>query len=151
MESWEVLEQAIPRAGSQRVAQLLGVCADYVRKWRREPESDDSPTATGQRSILDRICDLIDAVFLVNPAGVGLIVNHINAHHRSLMEIHAKPLETVECRIEIASDILTETVEAVNSLNASGCTPKTKRELIELRDAVDKAIRRVEATTNNEE
>ena len=72
MESYEVLEKAIPKKSSEKVAQLLSISATYVRRWRREPESDDAPNASGQRSILDRICDLIDVVFLVNPAGVSL-------------------------------------------------------------------------------
>lgn len=150
MESWEVLSTAIPRSASGRVAQLLGVGADYIRKWRREPESDDAPTATGQRSILDRICDLIDAVFLVHPAGCGLIVQYINSHYNNLMQVHAKPLETHECRAVEAADLLQEATEAVNSLNVDGCKPTTIEQLVQLRDATARAISRVEASMKKE-
>lgn len=145
MESYEVLEQAIPRAASGKIAQLLGVSADYVRRWRREPDSDESPTGSGQRSILDRVCDLIDVVFLVNPKGTPLIINHIDAHYRSLLEMHAKPIgPDRESRAETISDLLTQTTEAVNSLNLTGCTRDTLRELVEMRDAADRAIQVVE-------
>jgi hypothetical protein len=146
MESFEVLEQAIPRAASPRVAQMLGISADLVRKWRREPESDESPLATGQRSILDRICDLIDYVFLVNPKGSALIVNYINCHHQQLVATHAKPIDDHESRAETVSDLLTEAAEAINHLNLHGCTNGTLRQLIEMRDAADRAIKRVEKT-----
>jgi hypothetical protein len=146
MESWEVLERAIPRAASGRVAQLLGICADYVRRWRREPESEEAPSGTGQRSILDRMCDLIDAVFLVNPSGVALIVNFINSHHRNLLQLHAKPIDSYECRAETVGDLLTQTTEAITKLNVEGCTADTLRELVEMRDAADRAIERVEKT-----
>lgn len=146
MESWEVLEQAIPRSESKRVAAVLGVCADYIRKWRREPESDDSPTASGQRSILDRICDLLDAVFLVHPSGAGLIVNFINAHYHKLLRTHAKPITSFECRAETVEELLTQTTEAINSLNMEGCTNETLTELVQMRDATDAAIKRVEKT-----
>lgn len=146
MESWEVLEQAIPRSASGRVAQILNVCADYVRKWRREPESDDAPTASGQRSILDRICELIDAVFLVNPKGAGLIVNYINAHFRSLLQVHAKPIVSIDSKAEMISDLLTQTTDAINHFNLEGCTRETVREMIEARDAFAKAIEAVEST-----
>lgn len=146
METYEVLENAIPKAQSGRVAQLLGVSADYVRRWRREPDSDENPNGSGQRSILDRVCDLIDVVFLVNPDGSGLIVNHILGHYRRLLNVHAKPLDNHACRAETISDLLTQTTEAINRLNLEGCTNETLRELVEMRDSADRAIRSVEKT-----
>ncbi|MEO8649165.1 MAG: hypothetical protein ABI539_08370 [Acidobacteriota bacterium] len=146
MESWEVLELAIPRSASGRIAQMLNVCADYVRKWRREPESDDAPTASGQRSILDRVCDLIDAVFLVNPKGAGLIINFINAHYRNLLQIHTQPIAGSESKAKTISDLLTQATEAINRFNLEGCTNDTLRELVEARDAFAAAIEAVETT-----
>lgn len=151
MESWEVLEKAIPRSESKRVASILGITADYVRRWRREPESDETPTASGQRSILDRACLLIDAVFLVNPGATGLIVNYIVGHHRSLLQLHAKPIADSDDKAETISHLLTQTTEAINSFNLHGCTPDTVRELIEARDAFGRAIECVESTINQTE
>jgi hypothetical protein len=151
MESYEVLEQAIPKQQSGRVAQILSVSADYVRRWRREPDSNESPTASGQRSILDRICDLIDAVFLVNPAGSGLIVNYINAHYDGLLAVHAKPIPCRETQAAAGANLLTQATEAINSLNVEGCTAETHRELVELRDAADLAIKQVEITMSQED
>lgn len=151
MESWEVLEQAIPKKASERVAQILGVGGDYIRKWRREPESDDAPTATGQRSILDRICLLVDAVFIVNPTGTGLIVEHINAHHDELLATHASAIPCRKTQAVTGATLLTEAVEAVNSIHVEGCTPETLRELVELRDKVDLTIKQVEKTLSQEE
>ncbi len=92
MEAFEVLQKAIPEQQSPKVAKFLGVSANYVNRWRRRPPEDDDPNATGQRSILDRICDLIDVVFLINPADTGLIVQHIAHHYRGLLQTHASPI-----------------------------------------------------------
>jgi hypothetical protein len=146
MESYEVLQQAIPQSASGKVAQLLGVSADYVRRWRREPDSDENPNGSGQRSILDRICDLIDVVFLVNPQGTPLLIGHITAHYKDLVEKHASPLHCEQSRAETISDLLTQTTEAVNRLNLEGCTNETLRELIEMRDSADRAIESVRKT-----
>jgi hypothetical protein len=151
MESYEVLEQAIPRAHSARVALLLRIDASLVRKWRRQPESDESPSASGQRSILDRICDLIDAVFLVNPQGTCLVINHVNAHYRNLMQLHAKPIVGSDSKAQLISDLLTQSTEAINNFNLEGCTADTLRELIEGRDAYDRAIECVESTMAKKE
>lgn len=151
MESYEVLEKAIPKKASAKVAQFLSVSVDYVRRWRREPESEESPAATGQRSILDRICDLIDAVFLVNPQGVPLIINHVNAHYRNLLRTHAKPIHSYEHRAEHVAQLLTQTTEAINRLNIEGCSDETLRELIEMRDAADRTIKSVEKTMSLQE
>ncbi len=151
MESYEVLEQAIPKQQSGKVAQFLSVSADYVRRWRREPDSEDSPTASGQRSILDRIEDLIDAVFLVNPAGAGLVVNHITAHYDELLRTHAKPIPCRETQAATGAGLLSAATEAINSLHLEGCTPETHRELVELRDAANLAIKQVEKTMSREQ
>lgn len=146
MESYEVLNLAIPKKASERVAKILSVSAAYVRRWRNEPESDENPDATGQRSILDRICDLIDAVFLVNPKGVCLIIEYINNHYQNLIETHAPDIDCYQKRAEAVAELLTETTQAVNKLNLEGCSDDTLKELIEMRDAADKAIKSVQKT-----
>jgi len=80
MTGFETMEQAIPRGSAESVASFLGVHPDEVRRWRREPESNEQPLATGRRSPLDRGCDLITAVFLENPEGAELIVEHFRSH-----------------------------------------------------------------------
>lgn len=147
MQTFEVLEKAIPRGAAERVAQALHVTADYVRRWRREPTSDEAPLASGQRSPLDRVCDLIDAIFLANPQGACLIVEHVRAHYNALMETHAGAgfNGCAHERAVATADLLRESTEAINSLNVEGITAHTLRELIEMRDAADKVIVRVEA------
>ena len=150
MESYEVLQRAIPELQSPKVAKFLGVSANYVNRWRRRPSDDDEPTATGQRSILDRFTDLIDVVFLVHPAGTGLIVEHINAHHDELLATHAKSIPDRKTQAATGATLLTEAAEAINSLNVEGCTHDTLRELIQLRDAANTAIKQVETTIKSE-
>lgn len=150
MEAYEVLEKAIPKKASERVALILNVSASYIRQWRREPDSEDSPNGSGRRSILDRICDLIDAVFLVNPCGVALIVEHVNAHYRNLIKTHALTIDSHQCRAEHCAELLRETTEAVNKLNIDGCSNDTLEELIQMRDAADRAIQSVEKTLHGE-
>lgn len=146
MESYEVLEKAIPKKMSEKVAQYLNISATYVRRWRREPDSEDSPNATGQRSILDRICDLIDVVFLVYPAGASLIVDHIKAHYRNLIETHCGTIDCHQDRAEHAANLLKEATEAINKLSLEGCSNDSLKELIELRDTATRTISAVRRT-----
>lgn len=151
MESYEVLETAIPKKESGRVAQLLSVSADYVRRWRREPESDDAPTASGQRSILDRMKDLIDVVYLINPSGAGLIVEHIAHHYDELLKTHTATIPCQRTQAAAGAALLTEAKEAIHALLVDGCTPDTLRELVELRDQATVAIKQVRRTMQEEE
>jgi hypothetical protein len=55
----------------------MGVVGATVRTWCREPGSDDDAN-TGKRSPLDRVCDLIAAVFEeVDEEHAELIVDHV--------------------------------------------------------------------------
>ncbi|MBK6589881.1 MAG: hypothetical protein IPG22_16460 [Acidobacteria bacterium] len=150
MESYEVLQKAIPELQSPKVAKFLGISANYVNRWRRRPSDDEEPTATGQRSILDRITDLIDVVFLINPSGSGLIIQYIDAHHDNLLTTHAKPIPCRDTQARTGAILLSEAVEAVNSLHVDGCTPETLQQLVQLRDASEYAIKQVEKTLNQE-
>lgn len=151
MESFEVLEKAIPRAASDRIGRKLGIGGSLVRKWRREPESDDAPTATGQRNLLDRVEDLIDEVYLINPPGAGLIVEHIDSHYHALLRTHAQPMPCRDTQAAAGATLLTEATEAINALHTEGVTDYTLQQLVELRDAADATIKSVEKTLQQEE
>lgn len=113
MTNWEVLKRAIPDGRVEEVAKKLGVSADTVRRWRREPESDDAPTGTGRANPLDRAEDLIDAVFIVNPAGAHTVAEQPREHYRSIAETHAL-VGTVKSAAALALD---EMVKAVNAIS----------------------------------
>lgn len=95
MNGFETLEDAIRREEAEQVAYFLGVSATVVRAWRREPETDEG-SATGRRSPLDRVCDLIDAVYRVNPEGADLIFEHIRSHLESLKAARSRPAVEIE-------------------------------------------------------
>lgn len=150
MRTWEILAKVIRRHDTERVAQILNVSADYVRRWRREPVSDEAPLASGQRSPLDRVCDLIDAAFLVNPLDASLIVEYVIAHFQRLLKTHAVELPTHRERAHASANILKEATEAVNALNLNGVNNDTLAELIQLRDIADKTIAQCRATINSQ-
>lgn len=83
MDGYLTLKTAIPRAAADQVGYDMGVIGDTVRKWCREPGTDED-AATGRRSPLDRVCDLITSVYRVDkelgPPGARQIVGHIVAH-----------------------------------------------------------------------
>ena len=89
MDAWQTLKAAIPDGTAKAVALRYGVTADHLRRWRREPLSDEAPLASGQRSPLDRVCDLVDAVFLAHPPGTVLIVDHVRDHYHHLIKTHS--------------------------------------------------------------
>jgi hypothetical protein len=41
MKISELLEDAIPRGEAERIATIMGYQADYVRRWRRDPEAGE--------------------------------------------------------------------------------------------------------------
>jgi len=138
MEGWEVLRRAIPHGAAKQVALRMGVTANQVRRWMREPLSDEAPLATGQRSPLDRVCDLEDAVMLVNPTGVAFIVDYVAGHHHNLIQASLDP-EHWDKRAH-AADLLREAVEAVNCLNLDLPDEEAIRELLELDEKLERAL-----------
>lgn len=79
MQTWEILEKAIPRGEAERIAKLMRVTPDTVRKWRREPESDDN-TATGLFNPLENLMLLLDSLRARNlDEGIEEIVDYINS------------------------------------------------------------------------
>ena len=140
LDGWRTLSEAIPRGASGTLARAMGLSEDYIRRWRREPD-EDTLSATGQRSPLDRVCDLMSAIFLVNPDGVDLVIEHIRAHHASLTRM--EETEPGWNPRESAARLLRETCQAVNALNLDD--PAVERELLDAKFAIEEALERVRA------
>lgn len=138
METWETLKRAIPDGESKAVAKRMHHHPDHVRRWRREPLSVDAPLSTGQRSPLDRCCDLLDAIFLSNPIGAALVAEHVWGHYTKLRDA-LNPKTQWDKRAH-AANTLREAVEAVNCLNLDVDDEQTIIEIVEARDALDKAL-----------
>jgi transposase-like protein len=136
--AWKTLRSAIPSEVTSEVAKRFGVTADHVRRWMREPLSDEAPLASGQRSPLDRFCDLLDAIFLSNPLGTSLCVEYIREHHRRLISAAA---DQDWDRQAHAAHAARETAEAVSCLILDR-TPdeETVKEITEARDLLDAAL-----------
>jgi hypothetical protein len=96
MKSWELLRRAIQDGQCDDAAKKFGVGGDTVRRWRREPESDDAPLATGRANPLDRIEDLIDFVLLNNPYMARAVAEHA-------LEYYLAKAETLELRGTVKS------------------------------------------------
>jgi hypothetical protein len=143
MEAWKTLKTVIPDGQVKAVAARMRVSHDYVLRWRREQFSDETPMATGMASPLSRTCDLIDAIFLVNPIGSGLVVEHVALHHELLTNAHnIRGFQGDPSELALASaDLLTQATSAVVSLSTEG--EDTLRKLVLLRDATVAAISRV--------
>lgn len=137
-EGWKTLKRAIPDGAAKAVANRLNVSADHVRRWRREPLSIDAPVASGQRSPLDRVCDLIDATFLSNPIGAALIAEHVWTYYQKLRD--AVTQQGDWDRRAHAATMLREAVEAVNCLNLDRPDEETIKEIVEAREALDQAL-----------
>jgi hypothetical protein len=89
MQTWEILEKAIPRGEAERIAKLMRCSVDTVRKWRREPESDDN-TANGRFNPLEDLMLLLDALGARNPDGVETIRDYINGECDEALRIRGQ-------------------------------------------------------------
>jgi hypothetical protein len=119
MTGFETLSKAIERGDAESVADFLNVHPDEVRRWRPEPESGEQPTATGRRSPLDRGCDLITAVFITNPEGAELIVEHFRSHLEQLQLRQGRKTTLTAAEIETSLSHAKHEIErALDSLRA---------------------------------
>lgn len=132
MKPYEILSTAIPRGRREQIARKLHVSAGRVGQWCREPLSDDAPTGTGDTSPLDRILDLIDAVFLENPAGAALVVEYIEAHHEALTHRH----QSKQSDSELARTVLRECTDVVDAMLGGKTPDEIRREIYEAQAAL---------------
>lgn len=140
-DGWKILKRAIPDGAAKAVAHRLHLHPDHVRRWRREPLSDEAPLASGQRSILDRFKELQEAIYLVNPQGPCLLIEDLKTHYDELIGASMNP--GYWDRRGHAAAALREVVEAVNCLNLDASDEDTLQELIEAQRTIEEAILRV--------
>lgn len=113
MRTWELLKRAIPDGKCDEAGRKLGVGGDTVRRWRREPESDDAPLSTGRANPLDRGEDLIDFVLLENPPMARPVAEHLAEYYRAKAETLALK-GTVKSASAAALDGLVQTFSAIS-------------------------------------
>lgn len=100
MQTWEVLEKAIPRGEAERIAKLMRCSVDTVRKWRREPESDDN-TANGRFNPLDDLMLLLDVLGARHPEGVDEIVDYINSERADSRRVRGETITNAEAEKQL--------------------------------------------------
>ena len=120
MTGWQILEIAIPRGSADTIAELIGVSGDQVRRWRREPLSDEGYTETGRRSPHDRERDLIRAVHSENPEGARLLVEDLVKFYLGLEAKQGRGLavntaEEIEATLRQAQHELTRALETLRA------------------------------------
>ena len=118
MQTWEILEKAIPRGESERIAKLMRVTPDTVRRWRREPEGDDT-TATGRFNPLEEIMLLIDSLRARKlDEGISKIVDFINSEATG--EGNQKPTAEAERELRAAARRCEEAADLLAGIHANG-------------------------------
>jgi hypothetical protein len=139
MHPWQILKRAIPDGKVEKIARRLNVSADTVRRWRREPESDDSPLATGRTSPLDRSEDLLEAIFLENPHGAYSVARYPLERYEELAEtlVLREPVKN------LAAAALRDVVRAVEAINLDEPADEAERRVAEAVEAMNEVKRRV--------
>lgn len=141
MESWQVLERIIPYGKRKTIAYHMHCSVDWVNRWCVPSES-----RSGQANPIDRVCQLHDSIFLMNPLGSALIPEYITNHRRLIVSAHeAQGFAGSEARRESAAELLQSATAAVNSLNVAGATNDTLQQLVELYATCNQNIERIQA------
>jgi hypothetical protein len=151
MESWEVLRRLLPRGKAATiVARYLHVSPDYVRRWC-VPTPEENEDGTGFRNPIDKVCDLIDAAFIIDPIDSALIPEFINEFYRQLVRRHERVgFGGSEARRDLVADLLSDAVATVNSLNLEGVTNNTLNQVVRLTEACNRIKEKVQAELANQ-
>lgn len=73
MKISELLEDAIPRGEAERIADLVGYSADYVRKWRQDKEAG----AVNDSARRDPVTNLLIFFDALRSRGLGMWISTI--------------------------------------------------------------------------
>ena len=115
METWEILQDAIPRGEADEIARIMrrrGVeCSGWmVRSWMNDPDADEenpNATAHGRRNPLDEVIEFMSAVG-ARSGDVEIIRKKIN-HEAARIQSHKGHLEAIRRARERAKEFLAET------------------------------------------
>jgi len=147
IQSWQLLDRLIPRGFAHVVASHMRCAIKYVNAWCRESQGE---TASGQRSPIDRVCALIEAVHKFNPLSSGLIVEFIVNFHRQLARKEAvHGFESSEARRDETAELLNSAAKCVNTLNTIAATDESLFALVELRERCNHMIEGVQSEIVN--
>lgn len=142
MKTHQLLKRAILDGQSDDAGKKFGVGGDAVRRWRREPESDDAPLSTGRANPLDRVEDLIDFVLLNNPSMARSVAEHPLEYYKAKAETLALK-GTVRTAAAVA---LSEMVEAVNAISLDAPVGEIETKIQQVQAQLEEVKRHVRVT-----
>lgn len=117
MDGWRVLNEAIPRGEANEIAAPLGVSSDTIRRWYREPLSDEDPNATGRRNPVDYFIRLVNALYARHPEGAEMVFDRIQHERAVLRKRHGRMPEPTPAELESAlRQIGREVVEMADAI-----------------------------------
>lgn len=102
MDGWRVLNEAIPRGEADEIAAPLGVSSDTIRRWCREPLSDEDPNATGRRNPVDYFLRLVNALYARHPEGAEMVFDRIQHERAVLRKRHGRLDQPTPAEMESA-------------------------------------------------
>jgi hypothetical protein len=103
METWELMENAIPRGEAERIAKLMGYTPDYVRRWRRSPEAGEANDSF-RRDPVANLLALFDALRARKlPHMIPLIMDYIQSDLASGSEVsgHSSAITAAQAESEL--------------------------------------------------
>jgi hypothetical protein len=136
MKPWEAMRLAIPSHLTEEIAKRVGVSTDFIRRMRRKPASEESPTATGQTNPVQRLLQIHDTLMLIYPEGAGILMAYFNSHHDSASQSAISETD----RHSIAMVCLTSLSRAVNAINIGDDPAEIEREILEAMASFQKAL-----------
>lgn len=145
METYLIIKTAVQRGQARELAQLLGVSEDLVRRWGREPHSEDNPFSTGARNPIDRM----DALFLwclVNcPEMAEAIAERYNAKLKARYAQHADKMTGTINLKSAAAQALKEGAESLSAVIEEKPLQETMTEWFQFKEKMEVYLRTLEA------
>jgi hypothetical protein len=145
MEPHTLMELGVPRGKANILANVLGVGASLVTKWRREPASDESPNATGTPNPIERVDRIFDFFLIYSPGAAQILASR---YQSKLDEFYSRvmrePLTEGEWRARLAQT-LRENAEAIAALIENASPEVVRREWEQAKLKIEELVRRREA------
>lgn len=132
----EIFHEGIPRGTVNLLAAKLRKHPDIIRRWMREPLSDDNQYATGRMNPLDRFLICFEHFLIHNPAAAEMVIQLLR-DLRDQFNAEQGRTRTVK---ELFADMVREVGEVIAAAGTNASADEIEREGAEAITAIENLI-----------
>lgn len=144
-KSWRIIDGCVPRGTAEKLARVLSRSPELINRWKRPPETDETPSGTGALNPIDIVEAIQDHAFAHAPREAHRIHFYFQKRFEKFSAHFAPKQFSLFNRDKELADVVKEHSEFVCSILEGLPPERVRAEWEQMKREAEEIVRLIEA------